>query len=330
MEQHLSETLPVLWRFIRGDMPAPEFEAWAYDDTTIEGVLGVDLYAKLVSTPFVSAKAVDRFTDLLRLFAERVDTFECRCLRVANVALIDKADREEVFRTLERIRERGEPFSWLSAYRCTQCEQAWLVAQGGLQNDVFCLGRLTAEEEDRLLQEDHWPTDFDRYEKIVKMGHAAGRATMPLPSARDINPLQSAGCPDIIYAEKNFLGKSSEHAYRLFLDKFEFYREDMMYMGRAAFCFYLPAAIRYAECDEVDSHMDEPKYDALTTGMMLYLMRFRWQSDRDEIMAVRDEMLNYCQAAIRRIPDMDVDPDDNYCGDLDGDFHRFIQALAAD
>lgn len=186
MEQNPSEILQILWRFVRGDMPVRLFETWAYEDASIEAVLGSDLYFELISTPFSSVDAVERVTRRLRKFAERIDASRCRCLRVANVAVIDMGDHDDVFRTFESICKRGEPYWWLSAYECSECGQAWLVAQEERQNDVFCLRRLSAEEYDWLLQKNQWPADFDRYESLLSLGCDAGR------SVRFVDPLNSS------------------------------------------------------------------------------------------------------------------------------------------
>ena len=212
MEQIRPETLEILWRFIRGDMPVPLFEKWAYQNTSIEGVLGADLYFELISTPFSSPDAVEGITRLLQEFAERVDSSQCRCVRVAQVAVIDMWD-EGVFRTFELERERGEPYWWLSMYRCNVCGQAWLVAQEERQNDVFCLRRLVVEERDRLLQKNGWPNDFDQYESLLTLGAAAGH------SVRFVDPLCSSLCWTVLDLAKERPGiRVTELAALLNLD----------------------------------------------------------------------------------------------------------------
>ena len=186
MEQQPSEILQLLWQFVRGDMPVAHFERWAYENSAIEDMLGADLYFELISTPFSSPEAVELITRRLREFAEGIDVSPCRCQRVANVAVIDMGDHEDIFRSFESISKRGEPYWWLSAYSCSECGQAWLVAQEERQNDVFCLRRLSAEECDRVLQQNQWPADFDRYESLLSLGCDAGR------SVRFVDPLNSS------------------------------------------------------------------------------------------------------------------------------------------
>jgi hypothetical protein len=74
----------------------------------------------------------------------------------------------------EQIKERGEPYWWLYAARCTSCGTNWLVAQEERQNDVILLRRLTAAELDDIVTRDQWPSDFDQYETLLRLGRAAG------------------------------------------------------------------------------------------------------------------------------------------------------------
>jgi hypothetical protein len=82
---------------------------------------------------------------------------------------------EKVSETLERVKSRGEPYEWLSAERCRQCGQWWLVGTEEGHIDVLCLRRLTLEAADRLLKEDVWPSDFNRYATLLRLGKEAGR-----------------------------------------------------------------------------------------------------------------------------------------------------------
>ena len=71
-------------------------------------------------------------------------------------------------------RSRGEPWWWLWCGECSRCGQWWLVGQEERQNDVYCLRRLDADEVNELLQNNVWPSDFDRYESLLRLGRDAG------------------------------------------------------------------------------------------------------------------------------------------------------------
>jgi hypothetical protein len=143
-----------------------------------------------------------------------------------------------------------------------------------------------------------------------------GQVTMTLPTAREINPVP--GDLDGQTAVEHFLGRSLEDAVKLFQDAFEVYQEDLLFMGPSAFCFYLPAAILYAESSDA-------RHDPDIARTMLMVLSSRWECDQGTIGAVREMMLHYCQAALGRIPQMQTDHSTD--GDLEDGFRKLIQAL---
>ena len=98
----------------------------------------------------------------------------CKCPELANPAVVDMADTAGTLEFYETIKNRGQPYWWLYAARCTSCSTYWLVAQEERQNDVIILRRLTDSELGNLLTNDQWPDDFDRYETLLRLGGAAG------------------------------------------------------------------------------------------------------------------------------------------------------------
>ena len=105
-----------------------------------------------------------------------MDTIGCECARLEDIAIVPMGHHDEAFRTLDRVRKRGMPWWWLSAETCTTCGQSWLVAQEERHNDLFILRRLDEESTARLLRDDIWPHDFDRYETLLEIGRAAGHS----------------------------------------------------------------------------------------------------------------------------------------------------------
>lgn len=100
----------------------------------------------------------------------------CECDRLDDLAVVPMGRHDEVFRTLQTARERGRPWWWLSASTCSACGRTWLVAREGRHNDIFILRRLDPAAAGRLLAEGVWPPDFDRFETLLEVGRAAGRA----------------------------------------------------------------------------------------------------------------------------------------------------------
>jgi hypothetical protein len=102
----------------------------------------------------------------------------CTCAVLKDPAVVDMADTASTLDLFERIKERGEPYWWLYAARCTICDTHWLVAQEERQNDVILLRRLTAGEVAEIVNADQWPSDFDRYETLLRLGRAAGHTVL--------------------------------------------------------------------------------------------------------------------------------------------------------
>jgi hypothetical protein len=186
-KQASDPTIASIWRFVRGDMPTSDFEQWIYSDPAAETVLGKDLYFEVVSTDFSSKDAVFCIKRTLKRFAIATSSSSCMCIQLSDIAVVDMGDEsKEVFLTLKEIKRRGNPYWWLSVYKCRACQQSWLVAQEERYNDVFCLYRLDTVTMEDVLNKNRWPTVFDRYESLLRIGLEAGK------SVRFADPLNSS------------------------------------------------------------------------------------------------------------------------------------------
>jgi hypothetical protein len=105
-----------------------------------------------------------------------METPGCECARLDDLAVVPMGHHDAVFRSLQLVRKRGMPQWWLGAFTCSACGQTWLVAQEERHNDLFILRRLDAVASGQLLGEGVWPSDFDRFETLLEIGRAAGRA----------------------------------------------------------------------------------------------------------------------------------------------------------
>ncbi|MDP9119012.1 MAG: hypothetical protein M3M93_01875 [Actinomycetota bacterium] len=190
-----------LWKFIRGDEPTHAFERWVYQDKELEAELGGDLYLEVISTDFRDPEGAEGLRKRLGSFARSLPGPACLCIRLRDLDIVDmgffpapapafEQDREwsheDVFRTLERVHVRGDPWWWLWAARCSSCGQAWLVGQEERHNDIFCLRRMEEGELRAIEADSRWPRDFDSYERLLQLGHDAGR------SVRFVDPLDSS------------------------------------------------------------------------------------------------------------------------------------------
>lgn len=165
-----------IWRFVRGDTEPREFEQWLYARTNeLENRLGAQKALDVLSADYGASAAVANVRKILLVFAAQASlSLSCRCVTLANVAVVEMGSPGDELRTIDERRSRGEPWWWLWCGECSQCGQWWLVAQEERQNDVFCLRRLDAGEVNELLQNNVWPPDFDSYESLLRLGYDAG------------------------------------------------------------------------------------------------------------------------------------------------------------
>ena len=170
------ELLQTFWRFVRGDTDPREFEKWLYADQTLEAVLGDSLYLASIETDFRDRESVFQLKEQLRAFASTHDLSNCLCIRHPNITVIVMGCHEDFFASLETTHERGQPYWWLFATDCTSCGESWLVAQEERHNDVYILRRLELAEREAIRAENCWPSDFDRYETLLKIGKDAGHS----------------------------------------------------------------------------------------------------------------------------------------------------------
>jgi hypothetical protein len=177
--------LATVWRFVRGDTTPAEFEQWAYSETTLEALLGPELYMRIISTDYRDRDAVWRVRGELEHFARAAAPMACECVALADTAVVDMANPGRALDHLEEIRQRGDPYWWLHLSRCSACGTSWLVAQEERQNDVFLLHRLDDDEVRAAVENNIWPVDFDRYETLLRLGKAAGHSVTFLDPVGD-------------------------------------------------------------------------------------------------------------------------------------------------
>jgi hypothetical protein len=184
-----------LWRFVRGDDEPEDFARWLYQESTLEAQLGEDLYLDLIMSDLRSAHETWSMRERLGAHLRSAPGPPCYCIRLRDLDVVDwgrfaapapafedREDRdwshEDVMDTLEEVGRRGDPHWWLWAARCTACGQGWLVGSEERQNDLFCLRRLDDLEQRAITENGQWPADFDRYERLLELGHELGRSVV--------------------------------------------------------------------------------------------------------------------------------------------------------
>ena len=80
-----------------------------------------------------------------------------------------------------------------------------------------------------------------------------------LPTKQDFGA--TAGCLDAFEAWKNFGGLTLDEAYEKFCQAPETYQEDFMWMGGAAFAYYLPLVERYLRETTLDPNETYEPYE---------------------------------------------------------------------
>jgi hypothetical protein len=166
-----------VWRFVRQDTKAEDFEQWVYSSPHLEELLGAELHLELISADYRDRDAVHGLRQRLSSWVRGIEVLRCQCVALPDLAVVDMGDPTEVFATLREQESRGDPFWWLSTYYCSACGAWWLVAQEERLNDVFCMRRMNAEEVDAIAVEQRWPTDFDRYEDLPRIGARCGASS---------------------------------------------------------------------------------------------------------------------------------------------------------
>src|SRR4051794_9844278 len=124
-----SPELLQIWRFVRGDTKPRDFEQWVDYSPLLYEQLGEDLYQDLFSTDYGSRGDVVDLKERLCAWANEHRPSHCQCITLPDLTVVDMGEHDQVFETLEEEVRRGQPFWWLSAYRCSACDDWWLVAQ---------------------------------------------------------------------------------------------------------------------------------------------------------------------------------------------------------
>jgi hypothetical protein len=170
-------TEKLLWEYVRGDLEQKAFEEAIYGDLANSEYFGEDLWLEIVSTDFSNGNEKFLIKQKIRAFLQNCRPQKCRCLELRDLDVIDMAgDEESELKTLDRIVNRGEKYWWLYLSLCRECGQYWLVAQEERQNDVFVLERINETQSFGVLENNKWPSDFDKYEDLLRIGKLFGHS----------------------------------------------------------------------------------------------------------------------------------------------------------
>jgi hypothetical protein len=168
-----------LWRFVHGELAAPEFEQWVYRTPVLEPLLGPDRYLELISADFGGGPAQRELRKRICDWLDPTGGSRCACL--------DWRDREKIMLGSETVHLLNEGFvtlrernPWLSLVRCRRCGRHWYVAIDTLDDDYY-LRRLSPEEVADITERDRWPTDFEDFAHVCPMPAEWDRAAVRYP-----------------------------------------------------------------------------------------------------------------------------------------------------
>ena len=120
-----------LYEFVRGDTDPNLFEHWIYQCEEFEGVFTQQFYLEIISTDFRSSARIYELKQKLRHWLEGADKLNCQCITLANTDVVGmgiEEEEREVFKTFDKVKWYGLPLWWLYLYKCTSCQENWLVA----------------------------------------------------------------------------------------------------------------------------------------------------------------------------------------------------------
>jgi hypothetical protein len=139
---------------------------------------------------------------------------------------------------------------------------------------------------------------------------------MPIPAADEINVYNTL---DERSACEHFLGKNLEEAELLFRENSPYYQEDLMWMGPAAFRYYVEAAIRYIQSDNAEN--DSEMIDSFAG-----ILEFRLRNESNELLPVAERLAIACTYVLESWNRFDISS--AIYGDLSSRYTALQQTLS--
>lgn len=142
---------------------------------------------------------------------------------------------------------------------------------------------------------------------------------MRIPTAKDISPRYDTGYEalDERSAREHFLGKSLDEAEALFRQNALYYEEDLLWMGAAAFRYYVPAFIRYIRSEH-------SRCDANAINCFESLLRQRADESAD-VAPIAGDLADACRYVLAHYDKFEADP--NIYGDLRPKYESLLSRL---
>jgi hypothetical protein len=139
---------------------------------------------------------------------------------------------------------------------------------------------------------------------------------MSLPTAKEIDPYDSL---DGRVARRNFFGKTLDEAEALFRDNSLYYQEGLMWMGPAAFRFYVQAAICYAKSEAASG-------DSAIADCLAGIFEFRLEYESAELVPIAGQLADICGYFVEHYERFDLEPE--IFGDVRARFRKLQQTFS--
>ena len=193
----MSDPLHCVWRFVRGDLAAPDLLRRLGSDAALRGALGPRLTAAVEATTSTEEAALWALRCRLGAWARAQPGPACLCVRFRDLDRFDwggffdpppsfEQDREwshlDVRASWDVLADHGPPLWWLSHARCRVCRQDWLVAFEEEQNDVYVIHRMSTDEARDRSDRGVWPTALNSYAFLLEFGGANVHVTFVDPT----------------------------------------------------------------------------------------------------------------------------------------------------
>lgn len=177
----------ILWKFVRGDVGADDFEKWLYNETALETAFEDEEYLTLIGCNFRSKEDTFALKASIRSALQVGENCHCSAVRdLDNIEMGGDGFFEKFFATLTELARPPTDQWWLYISRCNACSTNWLVAQEERIHDVFYVERIS----DHAVQQAKagtWPDRFQTYADVLHTGGKLG-----VREAKFISPMSGA------------------------------------------------------------------------------------------------------------------------------------------
>jgi predicted DCC family thiol-disulfide oxidoreductase YuxK len=152
----------MLYKFIRKDISASEFEQWLYqnhEDADLKAFLGEEFLFEAISLNFNNKNDVYNFKNKLHAFLQQKNSLTCECMFLSDTVVLDQGSEEwqQVVSTQFTIKKQDKSKWWLSLIQCRECQQFWIVEEESRVNDIDIYKRIDNEIARQIMEDNQWP-----------------------------------------------------------------------------------------------------------------------------------------------------------------------------